>query len=408
MALDLGETILQLDRVAQTLGSAYSDRQSRLASLLRQAGSVTAERAIQQTQDAQQRPFMAAQVEDTLIGSYAPNLPPKDWAVVSVDGSHIDVDRHLPVPCYLINLGGCMLTYGSQPDARFFSQPTLGAGQPDLYLEDPEPVNRPGAVTQEEAITGPLLGLIRTVRELQRLVEVVRECPPELPVLALVDGTLVLWGLSGQGYRPFVRRALLQDGLLAALEELRVLAQQRPVTLAAYVSLPRTTEVTNAVRSCLCPHDIAYCQSHCSHRRSTGEPCDLANGFLDRELFQGILEDGERSPIYRTNPQAAQEYYGEQQVYFYYLQSGEEIARVEIPRWVAQDEQLLSLGHSLIVEQCRKGSGYPVAISEAHEQAVINGTDRQLFKELVTQTLERQGLATYTSQKERSKKLPWV
>ena len=402
MALDLGKTILQLDRVAQNLGSAYSDRQSRLASLLQQAESITAQQAIQQTQGAQQRPFMAAQVEDTLIGSYAPVLPPSDWSVVSVDGSHIDVDRHLPVPCYLINLGGCVLTYGSQPDSRFFSQPTLGAGQPDLYLEDPETVNR------EEAITGPLLGLIRTVRELRRLVEVVQECPPELPVLALVDGTLVLWGLSGQGYRPFVRRALLQEGLLGALEELRALAQQRPVTLAAYVSLPRTTEVTNAVRSCLCPRDIAYCQSHCSHRRSTEAPCDLANGFLDRELFQGILRDGERSPIYRTNPQAAQEYYGEQQVYFYYLQSGEEIARVEVPRWVAQDEKLLALGHSLIVEQCRKGSGYPVAISEAHEQAVINGTDRQLFKDLVTETLERQGLATYTSQKERSKKLPWV
>jgi len=402
MALDLGKTILQLDQVAQNLGSAYSDRQSRLASLLQQAGSVTVEQAIQQTQSAQQRPFMAAQVEDTLIASYAPAAPPRDWSVVSVDGSHIDVDRHLPVPCYLVNLGGCVLTYGSHPDSRFFSQPTLGADQADLYLEDPETVNR------EEAITGPLLGLIRTVRELRRLVEVVQECPPELPVLALVDGTLVLWGLSGQGYRPFVRRALLQDGLLAALEELRLMAQRRPITLAAYVSLPRTTEVTNAVRSCLCPHDIAYCQSHCSHRRSTEGPCDLANGFLDRELFQGILRDGERSPIYRTNPQAAQEYYGEHQVYFYYLQSGEEIARVEVPQWVAQDEKLLELGHSLIVGQCRKGSGYPVAISEAHEQAVINGADRHLFKELVTQTLERQGLATYTSQKERSKKLPWV
>ena len=45
MALDLGKTILQLDRVAQNLGSAYSDRQSRLASLLQQAGLVTAQQA---------------------------------------------------------------------------------------------------------------------------------------------------------------------------------------------------------------------------------------------------------------------------------------------------------------------------------------------------------------------------
>ena len=84
MALDLGKTILQLDQVAQNLGSAYSDRQSRLASLLQQAGSVTVEQAIQQTQSAQQRPFMAAQVEDTLIASYAPAAPPRDWSVVSV------------------------------------------------------------------------------------------------------------------------------------------------------------------------------------------------------------------------------------------------------------------------------------------------------------------------------------
>ena len=112
--------------------------------------------------------------------------------------------------------------------------------------------------------------------------------------------------------------------------------------------------------------------------------------------------------MYRTNPAAAQEYYGEQQVHFYYLNVGEEIARVEVPRWVAQDEKLLALGHSLIVEQCRRGQGYPVAISEAHQQAVINGRDRQLFKQMVNETLERQGLTTYTSEKERSKATPWL
>jgi hypothetical protein len=105
---------------------------------------------------------------------------------------------------------------------------------------------------------------------------------------------------------------------------------------------------------------------------------------------------------------AAQEYYGEQQVHFYYLHSGEEIARVEVPQWVARDEKLLALGHSLIVEQCRRGQGYPVAISEAHEQAVITGQDRQLFKQMVEEALQRQGLPTYTSEKERSKQRPWV
>ena len=75
----------------------------------------------------------------------------------SVDGSHIDVDRHLPVPCYLLNLGGCVLTYGAQPDAHFFSRPHLAAKPDELYLSDPE---RP---TDEEQVTGNLLGLYRTV-----------------------------------------------------------------------------------------------------------------------------------------------------------------------------------------------------------------------------------------------------
>ena len=128
--------------------------------------------------------------------------------------------------------------------------------------------------------------------------------------------------------------------------------------------------------------------------------------FLDRELFQELLEEGWRPATYLTNSSVSRQFYGEHQVYFYYLNVGAEIARVEIPQWVAQDERLLALGHSLILDQCRRGQGYPVALSEAHEQAVINGAERQLFKRMVAETLERQGLRVYTSERERSKRTP--
>ncbi|HJN87818.1 MAG: DNA double-strand break repair nuclease NurA [Dehalococcoidia bacterium] len=403
MPLDLGETLHQLDRVAQGLGQSREDREARLTALLEAAQGVDPAEAAEITRTSTDRPFLAAQVEDRLVGSYAPPPPPADWSVTAVDGSHIDVDRHLPVSCHLINLGGCVLTYGGRPDASFFSHPQLGAGPSELYLVDP------GNPAQEEAVTGPLLGLVRTVRELEQLAEVVAECPSDTPVLALVDGSLVLWGLSGQGYRPFVREAIIRDRLIPALERLRHLAERRPVTLAAYVSLPRSTEVVNAIRCCLCPHDLGVCRQSCGNRRSVRSPCDLAGGVLDRDLFQRRLPPGWRSPIYRTNSSVPRENYGEaQQVYFYYLHGGEEIARVEVPRWVALDETLLSLGHSLILDQCRRGQGYPVAISEAHEQAVIGASDRRLFKETLTEVLERQGLPAYTSEKERSKRTPWV
>lgn len=402
MGLNFDQTIPQLDVVAHRLGGSVVDHQAQVDSFINSATSLTQPEIIEKLGNVKERPFMAAIIHDTLIGNHAPPSPPTDWSVVSVDGSHIDIDRHLPLPCYLINLGGCVLTYGDSSDAEFFSESKLGATQTDLYLSDPDSAN------QEEPITGPLLGTIRTIQELKMLAKVVQECPPELPVLALVDGTLVLWGLSGQGYRPFVRRELLQNGLFPALESLRILSETRAISLAAYVSLPRTTEVTNTMRASLCPHPVSLCQSKCNHNRSIQSPCDISNNILDREVFSNLLREGERSSIYRTDPQAAQEYYGEHQVYFYYLNSGEEIARIEIPGWVAKDERLLSLGHSLIMEQCKKGNGYPVAISEAHEQAVINGADRYLFKEMVSQALERQGINTYTSQKDRSKRMPWL
>ena len=402
MALDLGETVTQLDQLAQHLGNARADRTGRLEAFLDAASQVTAPTAREKTGYEPGRPFLAAQVTDALVGSYSPTAPPPAWCVASVDGSHIDVDRHLPVSCYLVNLGGCLLTYGSQPGAQFFSRPQLAADPGDLYLTNP------ANPAQEEQVTGQILGLVRTVQELERLVQMVEECPPELPTLALIDGSLVLWGLSGQGYRPFVRDAIIAHRLLNSLDRLRDLSRRRQVTLAAYVSLPRSTEVVNAVRCCFCTQDPMQCRESCSNRRSMHAPCDMANDILDRDMFQLLLSPGFRSPLYLTNSSVSREYYGEHQVYFYYLHGETEIGRVEVPQWVADDENLLALGHSLILDQCKRGQGYPVAISEAHEQAVVRTGDRQIFKEMVSRALERQGLTSYTSEKERSKRTPWV
>ena len=403
MPLDLGEIALQLEQMAQTLGQSRGQREQRLTDLLEAAAQIDSGTARACTEAALGRNYLAAVAEEGLLGSHAPCSPPSGWSVAAVDGSHIDVDRHLPVACFLINMGGCVLTYGDQPDASFFSQPHLATEPPDLQLVDP------ANPSQGEDVTGALLGLIRTAQELDRLCQAAGELPPDQPTLALVDGSLVLWGLSGQSYRPFVRDAIIHDRLLPSLERMKELSNQRPLTLAAYVSLPRSTEVVNAIRCCLCPHDLARCRSSCGNRRSTSEPCNLANDFMDRELFQRLLPPGWRSPTYRTNSSVPRDYYGaEQQVYFYYLHVGEEIARVEVPAWVAQDEKLLTLGHSLILDQCQRGQGYPVAISEAHEQAVVNTSDRRVFRQLLAEALERQGLTAYTSEKDRSKRAPWL
>ena len=353
MPLDLGSAFLQLDSVAEELGRSREEWHDRLRTFLESAESVADSTAQAKTRYDPNRHFLAAQVTGTLLGAYPPAELPTDWSVASVDGSHIDVDRHVPLSCYVVNLGGCVLTYGSSPDAVFFSRPRVAHQHDDLFLVDPaNPAN-------EEMVTGPVLGLMRTVQELERLAQLVEELPGTTPVLALVDGSLVLWGLSGRGHQPFVRRAIIDDRLVAILDRFREASRVRPVCLAAYVSFPRSAEVVNAVRSCLCPYELAQCRYTCGNSRSARPPCDLANGFLDRDLFQGFLEQGWRSPVYMTNSSVPRENYGEHQVAFFYLHCGQEIARVEMPQWAARDERLMSLTHSMVLDQCRRGQGVP-------------------------------------------------
>ena len=99
---------------------------------------------------------------------------------------------------------------------------------------------------------------------------------------------------------------------------------------------------------------------------------------------------------------------GQEWRHFYYLSGGAGIARVEVPDWLADDPELLALSHAMLVKQCQLGLGHPVATSEAHEQAVITGHDREEFRRMTLMLLEQRGLPTTESAKAFSKRRPWV
>ena len=248
----------------------------------------------------------------------------------------------------------------------------------------------------------------------------------ELPTLALLDGTLVLWELGGElpprgRYPDYVRERLLDDGLLAALDrireasfgrELRVPSGGRwrvDVAVASYISLPNSSEVVNLLRLGLCDWDpVGHCQTHCRALVPGTRRCDAAHGLTDRELFERTLAAGQRSAVFASRSPVARDAYGVHRVHFFYVNVGEEIGRVEVPAWVAVEPALLSLTHALVVDNARRGAGYPVALQEAHEQAVVTGADREAFRNMVERALEERGLPVYTSQKQRSKRRPWV
>ena len=403
MALDIAHTASQIDALAFRAKGASDERRMALDRLLQVMDAASEDEVAARLPAPGERPFMAAAPQEKLSARHDPPTAYADYCVASVDGSHIDVDRHLAARCYLINMGSCVLTYGSRPDARLDNEPSLYSGDDDLFLT----VSGPNG-NEEVPVEGGLLGVKRAVQEVEQLASVVSELPDELPLLALLDGSLVLWGLSGRGHPPFVRDAMIRDTLIPALDKLCSLADGRPLAVAAYVSLPQSTEVVHTVRTLLCDKDGPRCKQTCSLYRSGPQPCSLANGFHDRDLFAATLGRGQRSCLFATSSSISREHYGPHQVYYYYLNAGEELARVEVPKWVAKNRERLELSHALVLDQCHRGAGYPAAIMEAHEQAVIDGGDREVFRVLVEDALGRQHLPVYTSEKNRSKRIPWV
>jgi hypothetical protein len=418
MSLNLPLTARQVHAMAQRMRGQQGDRAARLRSALRsleRADMAALNRRVAESQG--RAPFLPADAVEPPGTRVGFPCPPADYVALSVDGSRIDVDRHLPARCALINLGSALLRYGAMPDARLASAPRL------LTPEDGLVIANPDEPAQETAIQGNLLGIRDAVDEVAGLAELARQAPA-LPAVAYVDGSLIQWELGGppEGGRlpAYVRRHMLHDpasGLLPAFDRLRAISAElgNTLALAAHISLPGGSDVVNALRLALCAFPLEDSRSFCRHpAKSLADPsveqcpCNDLRDFNDRELFAGLLEPGERSAVFRTCSSVVRDEYGPHWVHFFYLNVGDEIARVEVPAWVAEDAGLLGLVHAATVDQCRRGQGYPPVIQEAHEQAVISTEDRRAFKTLVENALEDERLAVYTSQKQRSKQVRGV
>ena len=116
------------------------------------------------------------------------------------------------------------------------------------------------------------------------------------------------------------------------------------------------------------------------------------------------LQPGQRGPLWRSNARIL-ELYDEQIIYFCYVHVGTEIARIEVPAWVAENSIMFDQALGLMLAQVHKGYGYPVAIAEAHNQAVVRGGDRTRFFALLERQMIKAGIKNVgISNKEARKK----
>jgi len=401
MALDLTKLVGQIVDLAASLKMRETEREAKLDFALNILKSSTAEfDRLKQKVEASKTSWLVAGLKGRIdLREAAPSCP-DDFIILASDGSHIDVDRHQSARCFLINIGVAQLKYGKNSDAQLFSSPAL-------YFRDDEVVIASPDDGQRIPIKEQLLGVKRSVEECRILVKQVSELKPDLPVVALLDGSLILWSLVGQAYPNFVVRELLVEGFLKCLDKMKELSRGRQLATASYISFPQSTDVVNVLRLAVCPHETVDCDRNCGDRFE-GRECDVVGGLLDRDLFGRLLASGERSATFSSRSSVVMKHYGDHEVNFFYIRLDGEVARVEIPLWVAEDENLVDLVHATVLDQCRLGLGYPVALSEAHEQAVVTGADREQFWGLVEQVLADYKMFLESSAKRQSKRARWI
>lgn len=418
--LDLIKLARQLQDIGQHLNdeaAAARLRLERAQLLLQQARDRQPELVKQQQTWRDRLGFTAATPLEPLDTRIDLTAAPAVHTVIATDGSQIAPSHHEIAYCYLINVGRVVLHYGQNRHPLLDSLPEVFYRPDDLYI------SRQWGIRTEE-----WMGYRRTVSEAVVLAELGKAVQSETtsthspqpkrnevayeqktlddilhpssltphPFLAMVDGSLIHWFLEPL---PLEARDRILPPILQAWNQLR----EANIPLVGYLSVARSGEALNFLRLHTCPYTVPDCLTHCPGATDQA-PCHVFAPLRDTALWELLLEPGQRGPIWRSSAKIL-ECYGDHTICFCYVHMGSEIARVEFPLWVANDPALLNTALSLTLTQVQKGYGYPVALAEAHNQAVVRGGDRARFFALLEQQMIRAGLKNIgTSYKEARKR----
>ena len=336
------------------------------------------------------RHFFAAFPQARINDAFPLPVSSASHTVMAVDGSQIDIDTHEIVLCYVINIGRVVLHYGTGDPPLMDSLPFLFYRDEDLYKQG----NGESFLIQGEDLAGK-----RSRMEAQQLNELLNNHRKDgSPTVALLDGTLASWDKAGSAKRDL-------GGFTAPYYvDVFKTGERLGIPVAGYISGSRTALVINTLRSGDCSQPVMNCVN-CEHRIEPQAPCRRLEGLRDVTLFKNILNPGERSVCFyggiNTLPRNEWPSY---RIGFFYINVGSEVARVEAPDYVLENQELLDRLHWVVYHQAQKGMGYPMALQEAHHFAVVKGEEREAFFRLVEGQFIRRGLPSRVTSKELRKR----
>ncbi len=408
MPLDLKKVIVQLKNIenndVQNLNKNRLDSTFKLLELALN-NQETLKAKLYETQESKKSNFFFALPDssdklDQIISCNESFSQPH--ITVATDGSQINPSAHEITGSFLINIGLIGIPYFAKDiPVNLSSEPTIYNSQEEISPK----------IANENMQEDDLISYERTLKEIEELVKLAKTYTKyNLPVVALLDGTLIHWHIerfSNYFIENFIKR--FSD----AMHELKTLH----IPVASFLSNSRSNDLINMLRIYKCPYESVDCKKYCTNLDSRNLPCNPCSDYspvLDRRLIERFFTDkkaksGTRTVLFKSNSKILNYYPDDLKVSFFYMNTGSEIARVEIPSYVANDKGLLDLTHNAIALQCKVGFGYPVTLSEAHLQAVVNKTDRQVFYDLIKeQLLKGKQSPVRLSSKELKKRVSFV
>ncbi len=297
----------------------------------------------------------------------------KPYAVVAADGSQVYPDRHRSIPCYLLNSGVVHFMYGATSSAHLFSVPRV-------YTQIDEPTG-----------SEDLVNCHRTELELEAGLTYSRSAcaaNPSVPLLFLADGSLIFWYLESKS-------PSIKDRFFKRYIELFEQFYQSGIPYMSYISLPKARDLVslfkNGTAHTLFPKHAASWDT-----------------LIDTDIMHFFLPVGSRSAVFTPHSRLLALYPEHLRPSFVYIRNEDEIARLEIPAWVLGNEEMLTRALRIVQDQCLKGNGYPIALSEAHEQAVVRAEEKEFFFTMVSQIGVQHKWSQHQSQKSLKKRFASV
>ncbi len=343
----------------QVLLSQYSDQQKELQEIVE--NRVSKNKGLR----------CAVPVSEALTAHNSAELPAPACTILAADGSQINPDPHGSALYGLVNVGVIRMQPGSglAPEIKTFSNL--------LYDEELHPS---GGLASED-----LISLMRDVHEREILADLAQN--ESAPLITLTDGPLELY------HEPRQEKAFEHyfKQYLAALDD-QALNQ---VITAGYVDRPRADLVVKLL-------ELVAPENDPNERPFAG--------VTDLQLFETILNPGERSAVFKLQSSSADAFANKKALHFFYINVGSTgqpaLARVEVPLWVVEDLHAMSLLQSVLVEQSHQAGSrpYPYPLIRAHEIAVVKMDDHNQISEMIESELLNRGLPpSFNSNKQSHK-----